>query len=459
MAGGKIVLQGTIELLSPALIGSGRGDHTDVDVLLDRDGKPFIPATSLVGVLKHFIQLDTADENNQKRFWGFTSEEKISDKEKEKPSDLCCSDLTFLDGNDKPIVRDGIRVNNKNGIVAKGAKYDYQVIERGAKFKLNLEVNLTDTNRTFARQMVATIRNGLELGLIQIGAKTNSGLGKMKLTNVQVYEFNFSDKKDVLRWFKRDYSTPNPFSESHFEIQGNIFSIDATFRLKNSFICRSYSADPNATDAVSIKSGSDFVLTGTSLKGAIRSRAERILRTLGKSEERTKEMLSPLFGNVDTEDTEKMENGKEKVKAQKENRARKGRISVDETLLSGFEAEQQTRIKIDRFTGGTIESALFDTMPLFTDISKDNQIKHVRITIRDYADCEAGLMLLVLKDLWTGDLAIGGEKGVGRGVFEGIQTDIRWNNEKAKLHEHNGEFSIEGDKSILEGFITVLKNR
>jgi len=41
----------------------------------------------------------------------------------------------------------------------------------------------------------------------------------------------------------------------------------------------------------------------------------------------------------------------------------------------------------------------------------------------------------VLKDLWCGDLAIGGEKNVGRGVLKGLSATIRWNNEEGKDRE------------------------
>ncbi|MCF6147694.1 MAG: hypothetical protein E3K37_03450 [Candidatus Kuenenia sp.] len=444
MAGGKIVLQGTIELLSPTLIGSGRDDHTDVDVLHDVDGKPFIPATSLVGVLKHFIKLDDSYKDDLKRFWGFTSEEKISEKEVEQQSSLCCSDLTLISGSDKPVVRDGIEIDNKNGIVAKGAKYDYQVVERGAKFRLNLGVNLTDSNKSFARQMIATIRKALEMESIQIGAKTNSGLGKIRLSDSHVCEFNFSKKTDVLQWLKKDFSTPNPFTEVPFNIANGVFTINTIFRLKNSFISRSYSADPKAPDAVSIKSGNDFVLTGASLKGVIRSRAERILNTVFDNKiEKSKLVLTRLFGDVDEKNSSK--------------RAVKGKVRVDETLLPNFSSELQTRIKIDRFTGGTIETALFETMPLFADDDKNKQIKDVKITIRDYEDHEAGLMLLVLKDLWTGDLAVGGEKAVGRGVFEGVRADITWDNTTVTLEEGFAGLSSE-NKEQLEKFITALKD-
>ncbi len=464
MARGKLVLQGVIELISPAIIGSGREDYTDIDVLFDGNGKPFIPATSLVGVLRHFIEKNANfdDKNALKRLWGFTPDKKIPDKEKEKQSDLCCSDLPCIESDPKIAVRDGIKINIKNGVVESGKKYDYQVVGRGTRFKLYLEVNLTDSNREFSRRMVATIRDVLERGRVQIGSKTNSGLGKMKLTNAHVCEFDFKEKGDVFRWLRRDFSAPNPFTEQQFEIQPKMFSINAIFTLKNSFISRSYSADPKSPDAVSIKSGDSYVMPGTSLKGAIRSRAERILNTL----EKPPDILHNLFGHVD-EGKDTSEETKEgtpitpnllnfpiigkgkKVKI-------KGKISIAESLLPDYKSELQTRIKIDRFTGGTIESALFETMPLFSGI---DDTKHfcVNITIRDYKDHEAGLLLLVLKDLWTGDLAVGGEKGIGRGVLKGQKATISWNTRTITLDE-NISGTSNNIKEELQRFVNALVN-
>jgi len=84
--------------------------------------------------------------------------------------------------------------------------------------------------------------------------------------------------------------------------------------------------------------------------------------------------------------------------------------------------------------------ALFDSMPLF---SRGEEIKDITITITDYKDYEAGLMLLVLKDLWTGDLAVGGEKNVGRGVFEGISATINWNGNSVPVNLTNDNLSTE----------------
>jgi CRISPR/Cas system CSM-associated protein Csm3 (group 7 of RAMP superfamily) len=287
-----------------------------------------------------------------------------------------------------------------------------------------MEFGYTNNDEVFVKNMIATICSLLKGEKIQIGSKTNSGLGAIILEDEKLYEFNFSKKTDVFYWLTQSMSEKNRIEPKSlgtpFQIKTRYFTIDVTFQLKNSLIIRSYSDDPEMPDAVHIQSLNDPVLTGTSLKGAIRARAERIVNTLGKSDSIVKE----LFGNVEDETRSKD--------------AKKGKIQVKECILPKFISELQTRIKIDRFTGGTIESALFDTMPLFSDF-KEN-VKNISACVRDCKDYEAGLLLLVLKDLWTGDLAIGGEKNIGRGVFQGVNAFITFDSE---------EFFIEKDLSRL----------
>lgn len=433
MPQGKLILTGTIELLSPAIIGSGEGERSDLDVIKDAKGNPFIPATSFVGVLGHAIKLEGASKEELDHFWGT----KESDKpEKIRQSSLICNDL--LSEKYALTVRDGVKINNKKGIAEKGAKFDYEIIERGSKFNLYLEVNLDGKDDEFKKRMLATIVNLLENEKIRIGAKTNNGFGKIKLKEYKTYEFDFSKKQDAIAWFKylHDGRLPQPvnLNVEPFKISNGQFVIDALFTIKNSLIVRSYNIDPNLPDTEHIKSGCDYVLPGSSTKGAIRARAERIVNTLSKDAN----IISKLFGMVD----------------EKSKKAKKGRLLVEETILQGFPSEVQTRIKIDRFTGGTIESALLETKPLFR--GKDETCFNLKITIDDYEAYEAGLMLLVLKDLWTGDLPIGGEKAIGRGVLEGKEAKVSFNGKDITIKEP--ESLSKEDKEVLQSFVNAFVN-
>jgi CRISPR/Cas system CSM-associated protein Csm3 (group 7 of RAMP superfamily) len=441
---GKIVLKGMIECLSPLHIGSGIGQCSDLDVLLDDKGQPFIPASALIGILREATERlhPQLTEEQCNEFWGYTK----GDDGRQSAiqcSDLPCEALPF-----QPVIRDGVRIDHITGIAQDQGKYDYELVERGTTFRLNMEFSYQEANKRFVRQMAATIYDLLAKQHIRLGAKTNSGLGEIKLVaeTANVYEFDFTQKTAVWNWLTRTFADEQEIGVEQLgtplSLNQNTFTITAAFRLKNSLIVRSYSTKPEDPDATHIKSGDDWVLPGTSIKGAIRARAERILNTLGKP---TENIINDLFGFVD-ETTD---------------RKKKGRLRMEETLLPNFAAEQQTRIKIDRFTGGTIESALFDTMPLFSEGQASDKCVRITMHIRDYQDDkhqhEAGLLLLILKDLWTGDLAVGGEKNIGRGVFEGIQAIVEWNGETIRIEEDFSKLSSE-QKKTLQGYVDALNN-
>jgi CRISPR/Cas system CSM-associated protein Csm3 (group 7 of RAMP superfamily) len=442
---GKIILEGVIELLSPAIIGSGRDENSDIDVLKDSEGKVYIPATSFTGVLRHAIKLgktykeDSTYKDKVEHFWGTSKNE--NNPQRLRQSAIRIDDLLpdnnadkNSDKNPKVVIRDGVKIDNKKGIAEDKGKFDYEVIEPGARFNLHIEVTLDGIEDDFKKIMLVTMIDLLKKGEIRIGAKTNSGFGRINLVDEKICIFDFSKKEDVLRWLKQDFTVRSELGAKSFEFKPRTFTISADFVIKNSLIVRSYNFDPDKPDIENIRSNGKPVLPGTSIKGAIRARAERIVKTLGKPES----IISDLFGEVD----------------EKKKFAKKGRITVEESVIDGYPEEVQTRIKIDRFTGGTIESALLETKPLFS--KKDGKVINLKITIRDYKDHEAGLMLLVLKDLWTGDLPIGGEKAVGRGVLEGRKAVIEWDGGSSKFV--NISDLKEGERNSLQNFVGALVN-
>ncbi len=434
MLKGKLILKGIIELLSPALIGSGRDDNSDMDVLRDSEGGVYIPATSFTGSLRHYIKLDKSYKDKLELFWGTSEEEQdLSEEKTLRQSSIRIDDLLPIS---EPfvVIRDGVKIDNKKGIAKDKGKFDYEIIEPPAKFALNMEVILDGNEDEFKKQMLATIIELLKNEKIQIGAKTTSGFGKIRLIDSTVNLFDFTKKEDVLRWFKQDFSISSELKADSLKIDPRTFTVKADFVIKNSLIVRSYNYDPNKPDIEHIKSKDIPVLPGTSIKGSIRARAERIVKTLKKPDN----IITDLFGNVDE---------KEKV-------AKKGKITVEETLIHGYPEEVQTRIKIDRFTGGVMEGALLETKPLFR--GKDEKFLNLKITISNYEKHEAGLILLVLKDLWTGDLPVGGEKAIGRGVLEGRGSIIEWDEGQIKF-KNITELSND-QKKQLQSFVSALIN-
>ncbi|MFZ2411041.1 MAG: RAMP superfamily CRISPR-associated protein [Candidatus Methanoperedens sp.] len=182
------------------------------------------------------------------------------------------------------------------------------------------------------------------------------------------------------------------------------------------------------------------ILSGTSLVGALRARALRISKTVG-TEEQAKIFINKLFGL-------RIESPEDKPSA--------SRLIANETVVEDIIDLVQSRIKIDRFTGGSFPTALFSEQPVF---GKSNTLVKILIDIRQPKDAEIGLMLLLLKDLWTGDLPLGGEISVGRGRLQGVRAQFtlkKVNSVDSKrwmIRQAKESLETSGDINNLENFV------
>jgi len=435
---GKILIKAKIDLISPIHIGCGSGERSKLDILLDDNNRPFIPGTSIAGVLNQMIIID--DKKNLK-FWGYLKEDNTG-----SASLFFCSDATV--SSDSPdiviSIRDGIRIDSLTGTTIDSAKYDYEILEPGVIFDFKMIFTFYDDNKDFVKSMARTIYDILNSNNMQVGAKTGSGLGYIKLVQNQtnIYLYDFTQKDHVINWLmihNNHYSSTNKIELDKlgkpFTIKDNSFKLCSSLKIRHSFIIRSNSDIPEL-DEVHISSAGKPIITGSAIKGAIRARIERILYSLGNRKEKVDCIMKKLFGYIDKNDNSKD--------------SQKSRVTVKETILPSFIAQQQSRIKIDRFTGGTIQSALFNTMPLFVNLN--DKAVNIEIEIKDCQKYEAGLLLLVLKDLWTGDLAVGGEKSIGRGTFEGFGAEISFDDEKFNIEK---QFT-EKDSEKLQKYIDEL---
>jgi CRISPR/Cas system CSM-associated protein Csm3 (group 7 of RAMP superfamily) len=465
MENGRIILKAQLHNLSPIGIGSGRGDRSDRDVVIteyafDDNGKilpperftesqirknlPYIPASSFMG--KIFRQFDIVNHLEIKKYWG---------ESEKNASFIDCSDILITelpkDGQKATEIRDGIRLDSAKGIVAQGAKFDYELLAPGAKFELTIifrvEEGLADYD--LALKIASDIATIIEKGF-DLGAKSTVGFGRMKGENVKIYAIDFNEPLHFQQWIESNLTQnlTSKATQSLLLSQSKSFEIKATFKIKNSLIIRSYSNDPNAPDSTHLKSGENNILSGSSIKGALRGRAERILNTIQDDEYTTETILAGLFGDV-----EKDPINKQKVK--KDGYTVPSRVFVDEVPIENVKEEIQTRIQIDRFTGGTIDGALIEEKPLFPVKDKE-QIKNFSIRVVDAKPLDKGLMLLLLKDLWTAELPIGGEKAIGRGVLEGVRATIIDGEETFYLLD---DFKNQDKAKALQAYVDALHNR
>ncbi|NJK65248.1 MAG: hypothetical protein HC941_00780 [Microcoleus sp. SU_5_3] len=178
------------------------------------------------------------------------------------------------------------------------------------------------------------------------------------------------------------------------------------------------------------------ILSGTSLAGVLRHRAERIVHTLGSCSP----IVDKLFGYV----------------VGKQSQA--SRLVVHEKVIENATDLVQNRIAIDRFTGGAYHGALFDEQPIF---GSDKTIVTIELELRNPKEYEIGLLLLLLKDLWTSDLPVGGESSIGRGRLQGKEATLTWEkqNKEWKISQSAPEQQIQvsgSNKQDLEDYVEAF---
>ena len=438
---GKILVEGDLVLKSPLLIGDGAGEtvdnFSDVHVLKNSQGEPFIPGTSLCGVLREWLE-DISP--------AWTT--KIFGDAKKMQSSIQLEDIVLTGS--EIIPRDGVRIDGITGTGVDGGKFDFEVVERGAVGKLRLLMTLRgihvgkgggDKNYSLDEilEVIALMLRRLLDG-IRLGALTTKGFGLVAAENLSAGLFDFRNKADVAAWLSGKPAAKEILpSAEKFPVAPSNFIVDATFKFNSSFIIRDYEVDAADREknisAVTLKSREDFVIPGTSLKGILRHRAEYIFNKLGIDQK----ILNGLMGY--SLDAEKI----------------RSRFIVAESYLepTNFAEVNHTRTKIDRLTGGTLQGTLFTTKPAYQRKREVPTLK-IHFEIREAKDFEAGLAIFLLRDLWLGHVAIGGEKSVGRGTIGGLSAEIKFKGKTFKL-DTNGKI-LEGDASELENFAAALKN-
>lgn len=436
---GHVVLEGELELLSPLLVGDGGGDETrDIHVLKDRMGCPFLPGTSIAGVLRGLL----AERSETMASLLFGALDRWQ-------SAVRVSDAVFT--RYAIIYRDGVRIDHDLGTAVTGAKYDYEAIERGGRAPLRIDVTLRGIHtddpsdihapiRTDVLDALVFLRDALKAG-VRFGAMTAKGLGRAQVKNIAMGLYDFARPQDVKAYLRQETPTaaqasdPCKKASTYAATAADTFDVTAAFSLRSSLLVRAKGEDADGkTIAVMQKSGRDAVIPGSSMKGVLRHQAMRILEKLG----RNADTLDALMGSSGEDATCKQ----------------KSRMTVDETYIrldkNVFEKEH-TRNRIDRFTGGTIDSALFTTRPIW---QKGNApTVHVHFQIQKASKAEAGLALFLLRDLWQGRIALGGEVGSGRGTLAGHAATIRYGGVAYHIGE-NGR--ITDGKAELEAYAAAF---
>ncbi len=507
----RIVVEGDLVLLTPSSLGNGDSDGlTDMSLLLDEiDGSALLTGTSIAGAVRNYLRecekgFGTKEGSSSicRQLFGYV-ENQNGDQ-----SCLIIDDSRSIDDSGNPKrpateLRDGVRIDGKTRTAADKAKFDFELLVAGTIFKLRFELLISDAKESDGRPVfpprdelvkaLATALQGFEKGEIYLGARKRRGYGECKVENWTVNYYNLKTRNGLLAWLgidetKLQNAQPKeinkvqnkPIVDAIKEACGLVkdlqlddkreyFEMTVCFALDGSMLIRSGSklgvSDKGQPDTVHLRSNRQGknvpVVSGTSLAGVLRHRAVKICNTISNSN--GKSFVEKIFG-VDMEELKKRN---------KDNNTNEqpfaSRLEVRETVINNTNDLVQTRVKIDRFTGGAFEGALFDAAPVFAN--GEQQAVTLNLRLRNAESYEIGLLLLLLKDLWTSDLPIGGESSIGRGRLNGKTACLRYrkNNsefwkiglkktDKIEVKLEDGKLpSGETETNFLNGLVKNLK--
>lgn len=456
----RIYIQGKLILTTPAHFGSGmvRGDSlVDMSLLLDdADGNPtaaLLPGATIAGALRNYLR---------ERLQGFAVPEPDDDldrplawlfgptRQSESSGD---QSLLLVDDalaqQPERILRDGVRIDEQSGLAYEdergGAKFDLELLEAGAAFTLHFELLITEQHSAdqLLPYVVAALQ-GFETGTIRLGLRKRRGYGHCHVTGWQVNRFRLKDPQALCQWLAcptitfDEGAAIKPIAEalataSAAEDLRNAFTLHATFGLvDSSLLIRSGFGEadvgPDMVHLHGRRAGERLpIIPGTSWAGVVRHRALRVAKTIATADnqERAAALVQKIFG--------RMPEAKEKS-------GRASRATFDETTVRHGQTLYQTRIRIDRFTGGAFGGALFEQAPVYGNA--ETRIGFA-LHLRNPTPAEIGLFLLVLKDLWTGDLPVGGEAAVGRGRLQGDTADLCYRYQTDPPPEDLTTFTVE----------------
>ena len=410
-------------------------------------------------------------------------------------------------------LRDGVRIDPGTRTASNKTKYDLELLAAGTVFPLKFELAIAEHvdekgKRLFSDvqqaqyeqkliSALATALHGLAHGQISLGMRKRRGFGHCTVPEWQVWDFDLQNRTEHFQWLRFENPSYHVaarvnndirilFSEGHIiQDRREALRLEATFALKGSLLIRSgqdqavLGPDIVHLHARQVDGQLRPVISGTSLAGVLRHRVERIANTLVPKSGST--VAAYMFGRVGASQHKDNDPGQA------------SRIIVHEAIIQEPITDLvQNRISIDRFTGSTFDGALFNEQPVFAKPET-----HVTLTIDVFCSKQeannapdmaskqeiaahesegnptqvtvpkqeafvsqklmSAMLLLLLKDLWTADLPIGGESSIGRGRLKG-RSAIFGKGEKTLAdldHDHPGLLKA-GDRKQLNTLIEEL---
>ena len=248
----KYFIEGDLTVLTALHIGSGKEEGEHDAPFMSEDGNFYIPGSSFRGYLRTKLERFLLDENNFKfkdkktqdilnmadvlLLFGYTNlftEEdntddiknrvkkklNFTDKEKESFSSMAgrihIADMPIV-SDVNSIRRDGIKIDRNTGATKASAKFDYDIIPAGSKFKFTIEL---DNIEEYQLDLIALALKDIYDEGDLFGGKLSRGIGKCQLKDIKIQYVDKNNlKKYIFEKKKSDMDKNNFFKFENLEL-------------------------------------------------------------------------------------------------------------------------------------------------------------------------------------------------------------------------------------------------
>ncbi len=427
----RIIARIQLEATSPVAVGSGEKDIiTDAPVARDCNGLPYIPGTSLMGIIRHSLQPEVAN-----KLLGYQD---TKDRSKGEGSKVIISDALMVGADGKALdglqdkeqdeflqhfqvlpVRQHVRITDK-GTAAKAAKFDEQVVYAGTRFVFELEMLSEDGNDERMQEMLQIISSPT----FRIGSGTRCGFGSMKVVSMLYKAYDLEKKEDLQAYLQKTSCLADNFAEAReitpsaalqegwtkytlhlspldfFLFSSGIGDEEADMTPVNEQRIAWENGKPSFTKACAL-------IPATSVKGAM---AHRIAYHWNK--------INSYY----------VEDGSAKAADQNSatihffgtatDEAAIGNVIFSDVMLENTSTKVLPHIKIDKFTGGVMDGALFQEKATLGKGRSICETIYVRSDVLQDEKMRDAFNHTV-QDICNGMLPLGGGTNRGNGIFTG----------------------------------------
>ena len=479
----RLIARVTIEATTPLAIGSGKKSIlTDATINRDANDLPFIPGTTLAGLIRHAIDEELADrlmgfikkKNDKKDEYEvegsrlIVTEAKLLNRKGKAIDGLLNletayndEDRAFLDDFKHAPIRQHAKINHR-GVTEDKGKFDEEVVPKGARFCFEMELMAnpkSEEELAEYKQDFKDLLKKLRADGFRVGGKSRNGFGKIEVVGEACLyrELDLSLPADLDLYLKKSASLAETWDgfeplelEKPQESRYTRYKLEITPKdflffgsgFGNEDVDHSYIKEQHITWDGDGNSGrwnsqdNSLVVPASSVKGALAHRTayyynkecgifaenlspEDFNKYVGK---RNKAVFA-LFGSEGNEDETQPT---EVPTGERTDGKRRGHMLFADIIKHRKDQTDKkihNHVKIDRFTGGAIEGALFDEEALITHPNEPEKLELDLLVDKDERINEDQRIIQAfekaLKDVCEGMLPLGGNVNKGYGQFEG----------------------------------------